>query len=273
MPILEGVKSGGGPAPLPLTADGTKVAVDVSATVSVDTSVLAKSAAQTDGTQKTQQVDGSGNVAPAGDTVARASFVKVTNGTQTMPTGDAAARPVFVEVSDGAAAVALATSTKQSDGSQKTQIVDSAGTHTMPAGDAATRPVFVELTDGTTAVAVATSALQTIGNTSLASLVTAQTDGTQKVKTSLPTGTHGGADLATGASSAAFASQATTIGYIFVTALLANTAAVYLARNTSVTTSTGIELNPGDSIPLPCANANEWFAISAATQHLRVVAV
>lgn len=105
MALLQGVKSGGGPAPIPLTADGTKVAVDVSATVTVDTTLLAKSAAQTDGTQKSQRVDASGNVTPAGDTVARAAFVKVTNGTQTMPTGDAATRPVFVELTDGAAAV------------------------------------------------------------------------------------------------------------------------------------------------------------------------
>lgn len=171
MPILEGQMSGGGTAAIPLSADGTSVVTSAGAVPSGgataakqdtgNTSLGTLVTKQVDGSQKTQQVDSSGNVAPAGDTVARASFVKVTNGTQTMPTGDAAARPVFVEVSDGSAAVALATSTKQSDGSQKTQIVDSAGTHTMPAGDAATRPVFVEITDGTTAVAVATAANQT----------------------------------------------------------------------------------------------------------------
>lgn len=41
------------------------------------------SANQTNGTQKTQRVDGSGNVAPAADTAAHAEFHKVTDGTNT----------------------------------------------------------------------------------------------------------------------------------------------------------------------------------------------
>jgi hypothetical protein len=106
MPLLEGVKDGGEPAPIPLNADGSAVACEIeNVSLTVDTTGLATSAKQSDGSQKTQVVDGSGNVAPAGDAAARASFVKLTNGTQTMPTGDAAARPVFVELSDGSAAV------------------------------------------------------------------------------------------------------------------------------------------------------------------------
>jgi hypothetical protein len=100
-----------------------------------------------------------------------------------------------------------------------------------------------------------------------------QTSGAQRVKTSAPTSTHAGANVATSSSAAALTSQATTIGYIIVTALLANTAPIFLARGAGVTTGTGIELNPGDSIPLPCENANEWYAISAAAQNLRFVAV
>lgn len=106
--LVEGQCEGGGTAALPLTADGSAVKVDVTAEVDVDTSLLATSAKQTDGTQKSQRVDGSGNVAPAGDTVSRASFVKVTNGTQTMPTGDASTRPVFVELTDGTTAAGTA---------------------------------------------------------------------------------------------------------------------------------------------------------------------
>jgi hypothetical protein len=100
-----------------------------------------------------------------------------------------------------------------------------------------------------------------------------QTSGAQRVKTSAPSGAHAGANVATSSTAGALTSQATTIGYIIVTALLANTAAIFLARGAGVTTGTGIELNPGDSIPLPCENANEWFAISAAAQNLRFVAV
>lgn len=43
----------------------------------------ATSIKQSDGTQKSQRVDGSGNVAPAGDIAARAGFQKLTDGTNT----------------------------------------------------------------------------------------------------------------------------------------------------------------------------------------------
>lgn len=46
--------------------------------IDVDTSTIITN--QTNGTQKTQVVDGSGNVAPAGDTIARSSFVRITDG-------------------------------------------------------------------------------------------------------------------------------------------------------------------------------------------------
>jgi hypothetical protein len=115
--------------------------------------------------------------------------------------------------------------------------------------------------------------LQTAGNASLTTIATTLTDGSQRVKTAAPTSTHAGANVATSSTAAALTSQATTLGYIVVTALLANSAAIFLARGAGVTTGTGLELNPGDSINLACANANEWFAISAAAQNLRFVAV
>lgn len=110
-------------------------------------------------------------------------------------------------------------------------------------------------------------------NTAIAATNTALADGTQKVKTSLPTGTHIGGNINPNGSSVQFASQATTIGLATFTALLANTAAVYIGRATGVTTSTGIELNPGDSITLPCANTNEYWAISTASQNVRALAL
>jgi hypothetical protein len=116
--------------------------------------------------------------------------------------------------------------------------------------------------------------LATSTNTKLDTLHTDLTNGTQVAKPPLPTGTHAGADLTVGVSSAAFASQATTIGVAIFAAPIANTVAIYLARATGVTTGTGIELLPGDSIPLPCANTNEYFAISGtASQHCRALAL
>lgn len=102
---------------------------------------------------------------------------------------------------------------------------------------------------------------------------TALADGTQRVKTSASSSTHAGTPVATSSTAAALTSQATTIGYILVFALAENTAPIFLARGAGVTTSTGAPLYPGDSIPLPCENANEWYAISAAAQNLRFVAV
>lgn len=71
-------------------ASTAAVATDPAIVVAVspnNTPVLPNGAAtasnQTGGTQKTQVVDGSGNVMPAGDTVGRAQFQKVTDGTNT----------------------------------------------------------------------------------------------------------------------------------------------------------------------------------------------
>lgn len=52
---------------------------------------------QTDGTAKTQQVDAGGNVAPVGDTVARAPFVKLTDGTNTAAVKAASTAPVAAD--------------------------------------------------------------------------------------------------------------------------------------------------------------------------------
>lgn len=162
-----------------------------------------------------------------------------------------------------------------------------------------TNGVLVQISGGTAPTGSATAALQTTGNTKLDTLHTdlgllataaaqtssntkldtlhtdlaALTDGTQRVKTALPTGAHIGTPLTVGTSSAQFGSQATTIGYAIFSAPVANTATIYLGRATGVTTSTGIELAPGDSILLPCANINEIWAISGtASQNCRALA-
>src|SRR5581483_4270209 len=71
-----------------------------------------------------------------------------------------------------------------------------------------------------------------------------------------------------------FASAKCGLGVIF-SAPLANTAAVYIARATSMTTSTGIELQPGDSTPLlPAADVAEYFArTGTSTQHVHALAI
>lgn len=88
----------------------------------------ATSANQTNASQKTQVVDGSGNVQPSLDTVARSGFVRVTDGTNTQPTGDAAARKIFVQPTDG--------------------------TNLQAMFDVVARAGFVKLTDGTSTTAV-----------------------------------------------------------------------------------------------------------------------
>lgn len=63
-------------ASLPLPANAAQETGGNLATIVSNTTGLSTSANQTNGSQKTQRVDGSGNVAPAGDTSARATFVQ-----------------------------------------------------------------------------------------------------------------------------------------------------------------------------------------------------
>lgn len=134
------------------------------------------------------------------------------------------------------AATGGATSVKQSDGSQKTQVVDSGGTNLGTTAN----PVVTKT--GGTATTDAGQTL-TLNTTNAFTFAAAATSGR---------GNGGG---------------------IIVSAPLANTAPVYLARANTLTTATGIELLPGDSIPLPCDNANEWSArTGTATQVLQAVA-
>lgn len=213
MSTIEGQAGDGHFYVLPLNADGTAVAVEAGSALLVTGSATA--ANQTNGSQKTQVVDGSGNVAPAGDAAARASFVKVTNGTQTMPTGDAATRPVFVELTDGAAAVGTAGN-----------------------------PVRVSPT---------------------AVVASASTDDGQNLSLS-DTNQH------------VFASSAVASIGVLVSAPSENTATVYVGLGTGVTsgaTGKGYPLVPGASVFLPgILNSNLVHAITGtATQNVHALAI
>lgn len=70
-----------------------------------------------------------------------------------------------------------------------------------------------------------------------------------------------------------FGSAAATIG-VMVSCPIANTKPVYVAFATGVTTSTGVELNPGDREFFPVSNANKLWAITGtATQHAHALAI
>jgi hypothetical protein len=87
-----------------LRVDGSAVTQPVSAASLPLPALAATSTKQSDGTQKTQVVDGSGNVQPSGDVVARAIFEKVTDGTNTAAVKAASTNPA---ATDPALVVAL----------------------------------------------------------------------------------------------------------------------------------------------------------------------
>lgn len=88
-----------------------------------------------------------------------------------------------------------------------------------------------------------------------------------------PSGSHVGVDAAPNGSAVQFSSVTTTTGWAEFSALIANTAPVYIGRGAGVTASTGLELLPGDSRKLPCANLNEYYVFAAATQHIHGLAL
>lgn len=206
-------------------------AVPVSGTVTVDTTALATSAKQTDGSQKTQVVGPGGQVQPA---------------------GDASTRPQFVEISDGTNPLGTLGNPVRTRGSD--------GTNSTPAADAAARPLFAELSDGTNPVGTSGNPLR-VNPTAVVP----------------PATSDAGQNLSLGdTSSHQFASAACTLG-VMISAPLTNTAAIYIGRATGVTsgaTGKGIELQPGDREFFPAANANEYWAITGtATQNVHAVAI
>lgn len=82
-----------------LKVDGSAVTQPISAASLPLPALAATSTKQSDGTQKTQVVDGSGNVQPAGDTAARAINQKVTDGTNTAAVKAASTAPAATDAS------------------------------------------------------------------------------------------------------------------------------------------------------------------------------
>lgn len=129
------------------------------------------------------------------------------------------------------------------------QVSDGAG-HTQPAGDAAARPQFVELSDGTNPVGTSGNPVRTQEKYPAGS-----SDAGQNLSLSTTNATQ-------------FASAASPLNLIAFTADPANTAQVHIARANTLTagsTGTGIALSAGDTIVLPGANANEYYARTATT--------
>lgn len=117
--------------------------------VTIDPALLAREATLqqvrdnlTNGTQKSQRIDGSGNVSPAGDVPARGEYVRPTDGTNTQgytATGEAkvsVTQPLptgsngigSVSVSASALPTGASTSANQTNGTQQTQIVQGGNT-------------------------------------------------------------------------------------------------------------------------------------------------
>jgi hypothetical protein len=135
-------------------------------------------------------------------------------------------------------------------------------------------PARVQIVNGSgDAVSGATAANQATGNATLATISATQTDGSQKVKTSLPTSTHIGTNANPNNTAVQFGSQATTIGLAIFAALPANTVDCYIGRGSGVTASTGIPLAPGETITLPCANISEYYVFAASSQNVRALAL
>lgn len=179
-----------------------------------------------------------------------------------------AANPLPVSGSVSVDTSTLATSSNQTTGSQKTRLVDISG-NTAPSFDTASRSGYVRVTDGTNT--------QPTGDTAARPIFAKLSDGTVAFGTSsVPmvvaqnpiAGTDLGQNLSLNdTASHTFSSTVASVG-CWVSAPLANTAAIYCAFSSSVTTSTGIELQPGDREFFPVTNANKISCITGtATQN------
>lgn len=118
----------------------------------------ATSANQTNGSQKSQQVDGSGNAMPAGDTAGRKIFVQPTDGTnsqgytvsseakvsvtQPLPTGANSIGQVTANAGTNLNTSALALSATQTDGTQRSKVTD--GTNNAAVKAASTAAVATD---------------------------------------------------------------------------------------------------------------------------------
>lgn len=175
--VVTGTGNSGNGIPRVTVSNDSSI-TNITGTVSLPTGA-STSANQTNGTQKSQVVDGSGNVQPSGDVASRGIFTKLTDGTNTTTVKAAS---TAAQAADPSAVVALSpnspvpagsnnigsitnitgtvslptgasTSANQTNGSQKTQVVDASG-NVQNAGDVASRALFTKNTDGTNIAAV-----------------------------------------------------------------------------------------------------------------------
>lgn len=176
-PWLSTINQGGNSATVTasnaLKVDGSAVTQPISGTVTanagtnLNTSALALSATQTDGTQRTKITDGTTNSAvKAASTAAVASdpalVVAISpNNTIALPSGAATsalqtsgnASLTQIDADLDVALSTRASAANQTNGTQKAQTVDGSG-NIQPSGDTAARKIFVQSTDGTNSATV-----------------------------------------------------------------------------------------------------------------------
>jgi hypothetical protein len=155
------------------TISGT---VTANAGTNLNTSALATSAIQSNGSQKSQVVDGGGNVFGPTTTISAVNYLPVIQASSATAGSTIPSRATLVAGSDGtnaqnlsvdstgrvninniAGTISLPTgassSANQTNGNQKAQQVDGSG-NVQPAGDSIVRSVYVRTGDGTTGITV-----------------------------------------------------------------------------------------------------------------------
>jgi hypothetical protein len=267
----------------------------------------ATSTKQSDGSQKSQTVDASGNVQPAGDTAARpiwaklsdgaaalfdaaarAGFVKLTDGTNLMPTADAVGRALFAKITDGTTllfdAAARAGWVKVTDGTNTMPSMDAVGragfvkvtdgTNTLPTGDAVGRAIFTKLTDGTTTAKIIAASTDIVASDQTQAVQISPNGATAKALTPqaaliTPASITTGANTTQGQLSA----QALVRG-LRIQADPTNTINIRIGSSSTSATQ-GFQLMPGKSIDLPVTNANAVYYCneSAVASKLQYVGI
>lgn len=172
--VVTGVGNSGAGIPR-VTVSSDSNLTNITGTISLPTGA-STSANQTNGSQKTQVVDGSGTVQGPLQTISGTNYAPVVLAASATPGAAVVARSIQVAGSDGTNAQTISTdatgklninnisgtvslptgastSSNQTNGNQKTQQVDGSG-NVQPAGDVASRKVFTALTDGTNTTAV-----------------------------------------------------------------------------------------------------------------------
>lgn len=123
------------------------------------TSLVSTANNQTNGQQKTQQVDAAGNVQPSADVISRSLFTRLSNGTTEVGiTGSGEVRVLVTPLTNTSVV--------------KSQLQDNLGNGITSQSILATRSLDVAVSQSALPAGASTSALQTTGNTSLNSIDT-----------------------------------------------------------------------------------------------------